>query len=190
VTGIFVLIVVFFVVLTIVRSVRRGAGAKTTAAVRSERNFEKFVKLEAMIEARGENTQVADILRAALEARSSGESVTVDLQRQATPVRIPAGAGLREILAAATAAAAANADAVPFAAAAKHKHKEPHPESKQRPEPKNRLDFPVAPGTRPPLAALGARPPLAAARARKALEPLQPLQELAAPAARSNAWRY
>jgi len=178
VTGFIVLIVVFVVVLTIVQNVRKAARVRTSTPSRAERNREQFVKLEAMIEARGENTSIADILRAAQEARSSGQAVTVDLQSQTLAKKLPES--LREVLAVAAAAAAANEAPAP---PAKRKHKE------KRPEPKHHQESPVAPGTRPPLAALGARPPLAAARAWKALEPLQPLQPLAAHAARSNAWR-
>lgn len=168
-----VMAILAFVVINAIRRAAAGARAavnsgSTVRRTPSEHNLQQLQKLEALVEARsGENPQLAELVREALEARGADP--------------------LREALGIAAAAAAMRPSApgdAPADTTRRKKQKHSHDATAPAlaglygPQP-----------TRSPLPALEALPPLGALHARAAIAPMQPLSPHAARAARSDQWR-
>jgi hypothetical protein len=185
------LIIMAVVGFSIFQAIRRASGAvrvtNSAAAGRtpSERNLQQLQKLEMLIESRGgESSPLADMVKAALEARQSGESATVQIGR--TEPEPELAQSLRQALGIAAAAAAENRLDVA-----------PNAKPKRAKKSKAAHDTPAADvaglhhhhHARQPLDPLRALPPLGALHARAAILPMQPLSPQTALAVRSDSWR-
>jgi len=183
-----IMAVIGFFVFNAIRRASGGVGVANSGPAGptpSDRNLQQLQKLEAMIESRGsQNSQLADMVKAALEARQSGESATIQIGGRTAEPEL--AQSLRQALGIAAAAAAERQlDVAP--------NEKPKRAKKSKPA----HETPVADVSgshhhhhaRPTLDPLRALPPLGSLHARAAILPMQPLSPQTALAVRSDSWR-